>query len=137
MIVGDMTDMPFADGLFDEIWCDPPHLVRNDIAKWGNPKYFKFGYWPTRKIMEQSLEGMAAEFHRVTKPNAILIMKIISGSSDKQRRCIGLADMFPFDVYWKTISIDREMSRFTWSTAMTLHILYAKRSPNPSPVILL
>ena len=90
-VIGDAAALPFQDAVFDEIWCDPPHLIRK--ATWAgkaNPRYTRYGLWNTRSLWEAFLDNVNGEFLRVLKPDGRLIMKVINGAD---RRVIKRDDL--------------------------------------------
>ena len=123
---GTMAHLPFCDGVFDEIWCDPPHLIRNDIQHW-NPMYLRYGRWRTRNEWLTVVHAIGSEFWRVARSHARLVMKVIDGSIDKHRRTIQLNDLEPIEQYWTCTDVTYEKTKIPWSTAITVFAYYRRR----------
>ena len=110
-----MSALPFADGVFDAIRFDPPHLIRNDLKHW-NPSYLRYGHWKTRKQLERALASVNTEFHRVTKHSATLLVKIIDG---RDKRTTKVADLFWFNK-WTEARQYRTPASASWAKTETL-----------------
>lgn len=110
-VIGDATALPFQDAVFDEIWCDPPHLIRNDTKNW-NPTYLRYGHWPTRHTWERFLDDVNGEFLRVLKPDGRLVMKIINGTDYRVIKCNDLDRL----TLWQTRDEEVWKSGAPWST---------------------
>lgn len=89
-VVMDFCALPFCDALFDVVFFDPPHLIRSE--KWNqlSDRYLHFGHWETRVEWETALDAVNTEFYRVTRPRAVLHVKIIDGPD---RRVTKLHDL--------------------------------------------
>ena len=69
-IVGDFTDLPFADNTFAMVVFDPPHFARNGSTGWMAKKYGTLdGDW------RGELRKGFAECFRVLRPEGALIFK--------------------------------------------------------------
>ena len=69
-IVGDFTDLPFADNEFAMVVFDPPHFARNGSNGWMAKKYGTLeGDW------REELRKGFAECFRVLRPEGTLIFK--------------------------------------------------------------
>ncbi len=97
-IVADTHHLPFADGTVDEIWCDPPHLVKSyhnrsilvdestyiGIMSEATCKvaedYRRFGLWNGMREYLSWLENTSQEFLRVLRPAGIVRYKTTDGS---------------------------------------------------------
>lgn len=99
-VVCDATATPFPDGFADELYVDPPHLVKS----WKNhaldapetthmenqvgPKlrgtvgkvYHRFGMWPGMAPYHAFLDRGNIEWHRLLKPTGTLHYKTTDGS---------------------------------------------------------
>lgn len=122
-IVADFTVLPFKDDCFEEIWFDPPHLIRNDLKHWTNKSEAlkKFGNWPTRRSWESALDAVNVEFSRVASSACRLIVKIIDG---KDRRVTKRSDLSRLTRWTGTFS-DRR-SGMGWSSNRTVWGIFSK-----------
>jgi hypothetical protein len=120
-IVMDFCGLPFKDSLFDVVFFDPPHLIRNDVKHF-NPAYKHFGNWKSRRQWENALDSVNIEFWRVTKPGARLYVKIIHG---EDRRVTRLDDLERLSL-WNEIDIDIRPSKVGWSTCSTIRAVYER-----------
>lgn len=120
LVISTMIALPFAEGTFDEIWCDPPHLIRNDLSHW-NKSYLRYGNWRNRREWEHALRGMNTEFRRVLRDTGLLYMKIISGPDRRVTKeadlslmtnfCIEDKEVWPSGAGWSNnVSILAKMS---------------------------
>lgn len=86
-IVMDAKDLKFIDNYFDEIYCDPPHLLRKGPHKTEAQKrrllgrkspgfWERYGYWESKDKWNDFIEKTNNEFYRVLKPNGLLYYKI-------------------------------------------------------------
>ena len=127
-VIADMKRLPFATGSFDAIRFDPPHLIRNDTASWGPQMtkiYSKYGHWKNRREWEIALYLVNKEFHRVTKPGATLLVKIIDG---KDKRVTKRQDLWAFNK-WNTAKMYETEAKAQWSSNTTLWTWFRKRQP--------
>ena len=73
MILADMRYLPFKDGVFDVIVCDPPHMdcgLTGFMAKaWGS--------WNQRETID-IMKLADVEFSRCLKPQGTLILKVMA-----------------------------------------------------------
>ena len=118
-VIADMKNLPYADGTFDAIRFDPPHLIRNDFKSWGPQMtdiYSKYGYWRNRRELERALAAVNNEFHRVTKEGATLLVKIIDG---RDKRVTKAADLFWF-TKWDVVKQYKTKATAPWSSNTTL-----------------
>ena len=96
-LVADTRHLPFADGSINELWCDPPHLVKSWVNKSplvddttyaglhpGTRKaaagYRRFSIWGGMAEYLTWLTDTAREFRRVLKPHGIVRYKTTDGS---------------------------------------------------------
>ena len=87
-IVMDATDLKFPENYFDEIYCDPPHWMRNSndltrikivrrLSGRKTPDSFtRYGFWKSEEEWFRFIEGTNKEFHRCLKPMGVLYYKI-------------------------------------------------------------
>ena len=121
-VVADMRFLPFADGVFDALRFDPPHLIRNDVKSW-NPAYLKYGHWKNRRQWCNALYKVNDEFHRVTKDNATLLVKIIDG---KDKRTTKRQDLWHF-YKWNIARQYETKAMASWSNTTTLWTWFRKK----------
>lgn len=69
--IGDFRDMPFADGSFNLVVFDPPHLLRAGESSWLAKKYGRLN----RDTFKEDLRAGFAECFRVLKNGGVLIFK--------------------------------------------------------------
>jgi len=115
-VVMDFKALPFAAGLFDVVFFDPPHLIRSE--KWNqlSDRYLHFGHWERRSDWEAALDAVNVEFHRVTRQDARLFVKIIDGPD---RRVTKLADLERL-TRWQQTEITLKPSPIPWSRCQTV-----------------
>ena len=121
-VIADMKTLPFANGSFDAIRFDPPHLIRNDTASW-NPSYLRYGYWKNRRQWEIALYKVNSEFHRVTKNGATLLVKIIDG---KDKRVTKRQDLWAFNKWGQVRQYETE-AKAQWSSNKTLWTWFRRK----------
>lgn len=90
-IVADARHLPFRDRIFQEIFCDPPHLIvkgtkeefyarmakfarRTGRAKWSN--FSRYGWWSSREEWLGFVKATGAEFARCIAKGGSLHYKI-------------------------------------------------------------
>ncbi len=120
-VVADMKNLPYADGTFDAIRFDPPHLIRNDVKHWSK-SYLRYGNWKNRKEWEEALDAVNDEFYRVTKDNATLLVKIIDG---KDRRVTKRHDLDRL-TRWNLTKLYETPAKAAWSSNTTLWTWFRK-----------
>ncbi len=90
-IQADARFLPFRDGTFDVIYCDPPHSI-------GSPRYslkgtnrslvefrkrmMRFGFWKDKNEWFHFLMLINDEFSRALQPNGKLCFKVVDGESN-------------------------------------------------------
>ena len=96
-IVADTRRLPFADGTVDELWCDPPHLVKShknhsphiddemyfglsEASRRATAGYRRFSIWGSMAEYLSWLTDTSREFRRVLKPYGIVRYKTTDGS---------------------------------------------------------
>jgi len=87
-IVMDARDLKFPDNYFDQIYCDPPHLIRKAplhyrikevrrLSGRRSPDAFtRYGWWKTNEEWFDFIEKTNKEFHRCLKKDGLLYYKI-------------------------------------------------------------
>lgn len=87
-IVMDAKDLKFQDNYFDQIYCDPPHFIRNGpphprikevrrLSHRLSPDAFtRYGWWHGKDEWFEFVEKTNKEFARCLKPNGVLYYKI-------------------------------------------------------------
>ena len=88
------THLPFRDGVFSAIYCDPPHRVgvTQEPKIFGKDKdYPRFGYWKSRKEWLHFLGLINQEFFRCLKTNGLFHLKITDGAVSSST--IGMRDV--------------------------------------------
>jgi hypothetical protein len=94
-IVADARFCPFRDGVFEKVYCDPPHYFKRDnpmsIAKIAHnrlmkgwlspPAIIRYGFWTTKEKWLDFRERTCEEFWRILGPNGRLYYKITHGSA--------------------------------------------------------
>ena len=96
-IVASATHLPFRDGIFERIYCDPPHYIHKEgmgftlrhfkgMEKIGD-NYERFGHWDTLEQFLSFLKAVDAEFDRCLTNSGTLYFKIAC-SNEKQHRML-------------------------------------------------
>lgn len=87
-MVMDAKDLKFPDNYFDEIYCDPPHLIRKGGASQRIKTYrrlsgrrtpdpfTRYGHWNNQEEWFEFAEKTNKEFYRCLKPKGLLYYKI-------------------------------------------------------------
>ena len=111
-IVADDCYLPFKDGIFSAIYCDPPHLIRTDgwlanappgvsFRAWKDERanisgedVSLYGKWGTREEWESYLRATDKEFDRTLSQNGELHYKLTHGADRRitKRKDIGLME---------------------------------------------
>lgn len=90
-LVMDAKDLKFPDNYFDEVYCDPPHLMRRGkdltrikvyrrLSGRRSPDAFtRYGFWESEKDWFEFIVKTNNEFYRCLKPNGVLYYKITEG----------------------------------------------------------
>lgn len=100
-IVMDAKDLKFENDFFDEIYCDPPHLIRKGDNLEGSKRktrlsgrlsssnmFVRFGYWHNHEEFYEFVDKTNNEFYRVLKPKGIIHYKMTDGSG-----CVRTSDL--------------------------------------------
>ena len=122
VVQADAANLPFPDVSFDQIWADPPHLIRNDVKHW-TKGYARFGNYKNRKELETLWPIWAKEFHRVCKET--LVLKTVDGGD---HRVIKRADLKMFEPYWTKIDEVQSKTSPGWSKTITLYTKWKRNS---------
>lgn len=88
-VLADAKRLPFQDGSFSEVYCDPPHLMGQG-QKWVSdlshvPGYARFSRWSEKKDWFEFLDRVNEEFARVLSPGGLLHFKLPDGSRSHGR----------------------------------------------------
>ena len=96
-IVADTRHLPFRDDSIDELWCDPPHLVKSfknrsplvdsqlltglaEGTRKATEGYRRFSIWSGMNNYLSWLAETSREFYRVLKPCGVVRYKTTDGS---------------------------------------------------------
>jgi tRNA G10 N-methylase Trm11 len=110
--VMDAKELKFPDAFFDEIYCDPPHMIRANLNvesikksrrlkgyKWGNHDMFdRYGLWNSRADWLGFLRATNWEFHRCLKLTGLLHYKLCVGRKDNVTLAELLEEMTSFTI---------------------------------------
>lgn len=122
-IVADCRYLPFRSEIFSEIYCDPPHMIRNDLQKYfaKHPerkanefagKYLlRFETFPNRKTWIDFVVKINLEFARCLTKNGALKFKITDGADHRITKKADLKYLTKF--YEDNFSF--HLSKFPWS----------------------
>ena len=137
--------LPFREGVFSEIYCDPPHMIRSDTSlekqanawKLRHPRLIRessgyirirspdqvpravdllrFGAWKSREEWLEFIQRSNSEFARTLSSRGLLHYKIASG---KDKRMTQISDMEGYSAFKET---RRKIlkSRAPWSKNLT------------------
>lgn len=81
--VMDAKHTNFPDYHFDEIYCDPPHIVRKSPLSGMEDIYQRYGWWKSRSEWIDFLRQTNIEFFRILKLDGVLHYKITDGATFK------------------------------------------------------
>jgi hypothetical protein len=116
-IVADAKHLPFRERVFDKIYCDPPHLIRNDESSW-NPMYLRYGFFKSREDWLIFRVRTNIGFARCLKKDGVLHYKITDG---KEKRVTKLRDLQTMTNFMVCSDTPRKVSA-PWS-GNTAHFL--------------
>lgn len=85
-VVADARALPFRDGAFMKLYCDPPHIVRASKKNRQRGRFGEYGLWESRAEWVAFLYRVDEEFSRVLAPKGTLWFKTISGGHPKTNR---------------------------------------------------
>lgn len=117
--------LPFGPETFVQICADPPHFIRKSSFA-PSCALGHFGAYPTRADVHREWTGASAEFARVSRVGASLILKTIDGAKTASQ-CVCNDDLKCFEREWKLAEEYRIRSRVPWSSAWTVFTLWRKR----------
>ena len=128
-IVASATHLPFRDGTFDQIYCDPPHIIyqfdpTNDSKKVSTfrPRYvrfkehvrfdmaIRFGFWKTKAEWDNFVDKSGPEFARALKPDGRLFYKITDDRDRRQRVSHKHLSKMPFSTVADKVTRSKSMS---------------------------
>ena len=94
-VLCDAGCLPFRDEFFEEIRCDPPHMIQKNYWKSkdssiGSSYFYRYGNFNNRKEWLSFLHEINQEFHRALKCEGKLLLKITVG---RDRRLPKLEDL--------------------------------------------
>ena len=126
-IVASACYLPFKDGIFQEIYCDPPHLIRNSELKpssiYAKHSMNRFALWRTKNHWLKFATSTNKEFARVLKTSGKLEYKISCAPHDTiQKRQMALYANFEITAEAKRNSASH------WTDAIT-YFLTLKPKP--------
>lgn len=129
--IQDASHLDFPDETFDQIWADPPHLIRKSPFA-PSSRFYRcsnltpeqpsgyFGTYPTREALRSEWSTTARELARVIKPSGFLVWKSID-KAKTAAQCCNYTDLDVLRPYWELISELRFPSVMSWSTAETVY----------------
>jgi hypothetical protein len=109
-VVADARYLPFRDGAFSDVYCDPPHLVGfgEKDRSWNEdldyvPGYARFSKWKERANWIVFMTRTNAEFARVLRTEGLLHYKIPDGTRS-HGRMIDAGELRSFMSHFQTVS---------------------------------
>lgn len=109
-VVADARYLPFRDGAFSDVYCDPPHLVGfgEKDKSWNEdlgyvPGYARFSKWKERANWIVFMTRTNAEFARVLQPSGHLHYKVPDGTRS-HGRMIDAVELRSFMSHFQTVS---------------------------------
>ena len=124
VIQATVTQLPFQDEMFDQVWADPPHFIRRSRFA-PSCALSHFGAYPTREAVHAEWTAAGKELWRVTKPGADLIWKSITGAKTASQ-CVCDADLEWLRPYWQQVDYFSRRSRVKWSSAQTVYTRWVR-----------
>lgn len=130
-ILQDAAHLTFPDRYFDQIWADPPHLIRRSPFS-PTSRFYRcsnktpeqptgyFGTYPTREALQSEWSAVAKELARVIKPTGFLVWKSIDNAKTISQ-CCNYDDLKMLTPCWKLVEELRFPSVMSWSSAETLY----------------
>ena len=101
-IVASATHLPFRAGIFAEIYCDPPHMIRGDLGRYPYTSFARnmerFGAWKTRAEWESFLEAINSEFLKALTTGGVLRFKLAYGADPRIAKRGDLTKLTNFDI---------------------------------------
>ena len=123
VLQADAAALPFPDAAFDEVWADPPHLIRNDVKHW-TKGYARFGNYRNRAELERLWPVWSAEFARVVHYAGILVLKTLDGGD---YRVVKASDLALFETCWRQVDVVKSKTSPGWSRTITLYTRWVRR----------
>lgn len=135
-VVADAASLPFNNETFDQIWADPPHLIRKSPFK-PSSRFYRcsnltepqplgyFGVYPSRDVLRLEWSAIAKELARVCKPNGFMVWKSIDGAKTIAQ-CCNYGDLDCLRPYWTLVDELRTPSCMSWSSATTIYTKWSK-----------
>lgn len=94
--------LPFRDRVFQEIYCDPPHMIRHDLGKYPYTSFARnmerFGAWKDRKEWECFLDRFNHEAARTLKQEGQLRFKLAYGADPRIAKRDDLNRLSAFEI---------------------------------------
>lgn len=120
-VVGDIKKTEFPGQYFDEIYLDPPHMIRKDNPEYAyahdkmqikrrlsgrrTPHAFdRYGVWKTKKDWLGFLDAINIELKRILKPGGIIHFKIACGEDRRMIKRVDMDRLTNFEVLQEKIT---------------------------------
>lgn len=123
-LVADAKFLPFRDGIFSRIYCDPPHFIRSN-ARWDNMRnrFFvsinrkryphehwmnsmaRYGHFPSRDEWLNFVRKTDREFARCLTKEGVLQYKITDGPKRDMTTVTDLSEMTSFTIEKRKITL--------------------------------
>ena len=91
------THLPFRDGIFQEIYCDPPHVVGHQYWIFSElhrqEGYDRFGAWDSLDQWFMFLEHVNIEAARCLELDGLLHFKVLDGAESHRKERIQFKDL--------------------------------------------
>ena len=139
-IVGDIRKTEFPDNYFDEIYLDPPHMIRKDLMHFPHdimaikrrlsgrrtPHMFdRYGVFKTRKEWIDFVKQTNKELLRILKPTGRVIYKATFSENNKLIKRVDLNLMTNFKVIDEKITKSKKSgskNKVHWITFKINHL---------------
>jgi hypothetical protein len=140
-IVMDAKDLKFPDNYFDQIYCDPPHIITKtkDFSKMKFKRRLtgrsspilmeRYGVWKSYEEWLEFMEKTNKEFFRVLKPNGVLFYKITEASG-----CTKPSDLIERMSNFILIEDKSEPVKSTMGKGKTHWLTFHSRKDIPAPL---
>lgn len=113
-IVMDAKDLKFPNDYFDEIYCDPPHLMAKEVpqrikqfrrlsGRRSPDPWTRYGFWKTKEEWFEFIEKTNNEFYRCLKKDGKLFYKLT-----KAAQCTKYEDLIERMTNFTCIKIDEQ-----------------------------
>lgn len=99
-IIASAAALPFRDGIFSIIYCDPPFTIRERRRNLGHSDHGfilrmeRFGLWKTRSNWENFLAAINQEFKRALAPRGHVEFKISDLKEDVHSKDLAIMSNF-------------------------------------------